>query len=218
MKINHHPLDETLAFYTGGSLPAGPSLVIASHLGFCAQCRERIADLKALAGVMLEKLPPVPLDAVFLPRMLNRIGVRECFETRFTLVPPPLRLPGSTGLPPPLEAQKFGSWHYLPPSLHWSRAELYGKEDASVVLLRIGAGAKVPRHGHSGTEYTLVLLGAFSDENGHYMRGDLIEADETINHQPIVDSSSDCLCVAAIAGKLRFHSVFGRMMQPLIGI
>jgi putative transcriptional regulator len=167
---------------------------------------------------MLESLPPAPLDSASLPRVLSRIEAQERFEKHAASLPPSLRLPGGIDLPQSLKAQKVGSWHYIPPSLHWSRVELRSGEGANIVLLQIGAGTKVPRHGHAGTEYTLVLAGAFSDENGHYLPGDLIEADDTIDHQPVVDSFSDCLCIAAIAGKLRFHSVFGRMMQPLIGI
>lgn len=218
MKISHHPHDETLAFYTGGSLAAGPALVVSAHLSVCTQCRERMADFKALAGLMLQNLPPARLDGASLPQTLARIDQQERLEVNASPKALPFNLPGGIDLPDSLKAQKIGSWHYLPPSLHWSRVGLYDAENMNVVLLQIGAGTKVPRHGHSGTEYTLVLAGAFYDENGHYLPGDLIEADDAIDHQPIVDSSSDCLCVAAVAGKLRFHSVLGRMMQPLIGI
>ena len=36
-----------------------------------------------------------------------------------------------------------------------------------------------------GTELTLVLAGGFSDETGHFLRGDLAEADASVDHRPV---------------------------------
>ncbi len=44
-------------------------------------------------------------------------------------------------------------------------------------LIRLKAGRGVPRHTHGGSELTVVLEGSFSDETGHYARGDLAIAD-----------------------------------------
>ncbi len=62
-----------------------------------------------------------------------------------------------------------------------------GDADTSVRLLRIPAGKPVPEHSHGGRELTLVLKGSFYDGQGRFARGDLEEADQDVEHQPIAD-------------------------------
>ena len=85
-------------------------------------------------------------------------------------------------------------------------------------LLRIPTGKPVPTHSHGGLELTLVLCGAFSDETGHYGRGDFQEADETLEHQPHAVAGEDCICLVVTDAPLRFSSLAARMVQPFIGI
>ena len=47
--------------------------------------------------------------------------------------------------------------------------------------------------------------------------GDLTEVDTDVDHQLIVDSDSECICLITIDGRMRFHNVIGRLMQPFIG-
>jgi putative transcriptional regulator len=43
------------------------------------------------------------------------------------------------------------------------------------------------------------------------------EADDEVQHQPVVDKDGECVCIAALEGHMRLRGVFGRMIQPLIG-
>ena len=65
---------------------------------------------------------------------------------------------------------------------------------------------------------TLVLAGAFSDATGDYRRGDLQEADDSLEHKPHAAPGDDCICLAVTDAPLRFKSVAARLLQPLIGI
>ncbi len=85
-------------------------------------------------------------------------------------------------------------------------------------LLRIPAGKPVPEHSHGGRELTLVLAGSFSDETGRFARGDIEDADENLEHQPIADEGEDCICLAVTDAPLKFRSWFVRMVQPVLGI
>ena len=85
-------------------------------------------------------------------------------------------------------------------------------------LLRIPAGKPVPEHGHGGRELTLVLSGSFSDSTGRFSRGDLEDADETLEHQPIAGEEEDCICLAVTDAPLRFKSRLLRLVQPVLGI
>ncbi len=76
----------------------------------------------------------------------------------------------------------------------------------------------MPVHTHEGTELTLVLAGAFSDAHGHFLRGDVAEADASVEHQPVADPGEDCLCLAVTDAPLRLTGPFGRLLNPFLRI
>jgi len=125
--------------------------------------------------------------------------------------------PDGIVLPPALAGHGVGRWRSLGPSLRWARVDVAGDPSANVVLLRIPAARSVPRHGHTGREFTQVLVGGFSDGRDAYVAGDLIEADEHVDHQPVVDPDGECICIAAVEGRLRIHGI-GRLLQPFVGL
>jgi len=53
---------------------------------------------------------------------------------------------------------------------------------------------------------------------GRYVAGDCVEADEDVDHQPIVDSEGECICLAAVEGRLLLQGWIGRVVQRFIGI
>ena len=85
-------------------------------------------------------------------------------------------------------------------------------------MLRIPAGKPVPEHGHRGRELTLVLKGAFRDGDLLFARGDVEDADEHLEHQPIATEREDCICLAVTDAPLRLKSLAARIVQPFIGI
>ena len=76
----------------------------------------------------------------------------------------------------------------------------------------------MPEHGHGGEELTVMLRGSYSDHTGRYIVGDVADLDEDIEHQPVVDSDEDCICLVATEAPTRFKSVWARLAQPFIGI
>jgi putative transcriptional regulator len=50
-----------------------------------------------------------------------------------------------------------------------------------------------------------------------YKAGDLIEATEDHDHQPIVGPDAECVCLIAIDGHLRLHGL-ARLLQPFLGL
>jgi putative transcriptional regulator len=87
-----------------------------------------------------------------------------------------------------------------------------------VRLLRIPAGKPVPEHGHGGRELTLVLSGSFHDGEKLFARGDLDEADASVQHQPVATPDEDCICLAVTDAPLKFRSWLVRLVQPVLGI
>ncbi len=213
MTINHHPFLDTLASLAAGTLAPGPRLVVATHLAGCGICRERVRGFEAVGGAFLDAVPPSPLPSGLLQRAmasLDEEGAMPRGHAPFS-VPPGLR-----DLPAPLRGYPIGPWMPIQPGLRVSRVSIPEDRNANVILLKVAAGRRLPRHGHEGTEYTQVLSGSFSDAMGQYRPGDCIEADEDIDHQPVVDKDKECICLAAVDGRLRLHSFLARALQPFL--
>ena len=69
----HHPYDDTLARYAAGRLGAGPSLVVATHLAGCAECRARVGLFEAAGGALLDEAPAANVRPDLFAAALRRI-------------------------------------------------------------------------------------------------------------------------------------------------
>lgn len=214
MTISHHPSDETLLRQAAGTLGPGPALVIDVHLAACGRCRTRVGDFEAIGGLLLEAMPPARLAPDALVRTLERLDA-----------PPPQRQPppalrrADLGIvvPAALLDCGIGPWRWLGPGFQWSRVTIPDSPGAKVMFLKGRAGLRLPAHGHTGTEFMQILSGCLTDARGRYGPGDLDEADADVDHQPVVDPQSECLCLAALDGTTRIHGLLGRLFQPLVG-
>jgi putative transcriptional regulator len=213
--IKHHLTEPLLMGYAAGTLPEAFNLVVATHITMCDDCRATLAGYDAVGGeVMLDSDPvTVAEDALAATMAMIESG----FETG---KPVPVRTRNSI-FPGPLQDYVSGDLD----GLKWrkvgggvSQLVLKTSSDASVRLLRIAAGTKVPDHGHRGTELTLVLQGAFMDANEHFGAGDVEVANEDMNHTPIAETGMDCICLAATDAPLRFSGIMPRLAQRFIGI
>jgi putative transcriptional regulator len=202
----HHPYDDTLARYAAGRLAAGPAFVVAAHLHGCRECRARVGLFEAVGGAFLEAAPAAPVRPELFAATLRRI------EKTVERSPAP-------GQPrSPLDGTAMPAWRGIGGGFHWRRLSLPYAPDANVIMLRVGPGRKMPQHTHEGVEYTQILQGSFHDDFGHYVAGDCVEADEDVEHQPIVDSDVECICLVAFDGRLRLRGWVGRLIQPWLGL
>jgi putative transcriptional regulator len=209
----HHPSDETLLRYAAGKLAAGPALVVAVHLDGCAVCRARVGEYEAIGGHLLETMPSEQISSGSLIRTLELLETDRPAPRR----PSTPRRDIGTELPGKLRRYEIGPWRWLAPGFRWSRIAIPGERDAKVMLLRARAGLKLPKHGHTGTEYMQVLFGSLSDDRGRYGPGDFDEADAEVEHRPIVGWDSECICLAALDGDTRLRGLLGRMLRPIVG-
>jgi putative transcriptional regulator len=88
---------------------------------------------------------------------------------------------------------------------------------ASLRLIKVAPGLALPDHGHWGSEITLVLQGAFTDGFGTYEVGDVVEVGEGVEHAPIAAEGTECICLIASEGPMRFHGLLARIAQRLTG-
>ncbi|HZT51463.1 MAG TPA: ChrR family anti-sigma-E factor [Stellaceae bacterium] len=217
MTPQHHPSEATLLTYAAGGLGEGLSLVVASHLAFCGECRAAIVSGEQIGGDLLEALAPEAMAADARERVLAMIGSEA---------PPPPAMPAPPAdptLPAPLGRYLNRDlsaipWRILGPGLKHFEVLPHDLARGNLRLLRIAPGRRLPRHGHTGTELTLVLQGSFSDALGRFVRGDVAETDDAIVHQPVSDRDADCICLIATEGPLKFESPIARMVQRFTGV
>ena len=214
--ITHHLSDECLLEYAAGSLPEAESLVVASHLAMCSDCREQLEILEDVGAVLLEDGGVENVSNNSYEAVIRKIAAPlveepsrpiEFDESTLRLIPSPLRdyLDGDLS------------------ELSWRRSgrgieevSLMHQGDTRISLLRIRPGQKVPSHTHSGEEYTLILDGGYTDGNSHFGQGDISHLDGTVDHAPVADLGKPCLCLSVRTGPPRLTGVMGRILNPFI--
>ncbi len=216
MTIKHHLSDTLLMSYAAGTLPEAFSLVVATHVSLCDDCRAQLGAFEALGGAVVEagaeaeaaSMAPGALDAC-MARLAGPVPQEPVRPRRQGIFPAPL-------------AEYVGGdlasvkWKSI--GMGVRQAILPTARGASARLLFIPAGQAVPDHGHGGLELTLVLQGAFRDAEGHYGPGDVEVAGATVDHTPVAEIGADCICLAATDAPLKFHGLFPRLLQPLFRI
>ena len=221
MTVVHHLSDELLAEYAAGTMAEGWSLAVATHLSLCPACRRRLEGMELAAGALLSEIrcdEAQPEDS--WARMKERLA-----DNRGGVISVPARAKASakaTVIPEPLRSYLGGDveslrWRPLGRGAYHIPIDVSDRE-TSVRLLRIPAGKPVPEHSHGGRELTLVLSGSFCDGQTRFARGDIEEADESLQHQPIADEGEDCICLAVTDAPLKFKSWLLKMVQPVLGI
>ncbi|MFD0987919.1 ChrR family anti-sigma-E factor [Methyloligella solikamskensis] len=215
MTIEHHPSDETLAAFVGGTLDEPSRLVVASHLRLCDSCRSTLRMLQTAGGVLLDKIAPVPLGEGSLQAALAKLDE----------APPasPVTNEASSEEPdlpdaiaPIFQGVPLGKWRSLGIGLKMRAIEVESPADTRLFMLKAEPGIKLPHHRHTGREWTCVLQGAFRHEHGRYGAGDFDEADDSVEHHPVVEEGERCICIVAMQGGIELQGWLGRLLQPLV--
>jgi len=220
MSIKHHINDDTLLAYVNDTLPETLSVVVATHLAICPECRKTVDLMEEMAGMYLLSADPEPLSPAErkIPDILDdgfeREKPQELSADRIDKgVPAPLaeRLPAHLDDIP---------WRRLVPGVSHYPLSLSGgdKSKGALRLLKISPGTPMPEHGHTGQELTLILSGSYIDEIGRFQTGDIADLDDDVMHRPVSDTEKDCICLIATDAPLKFKGLISRMLQPIIGI
>lgn len=217
MNIRHHLDEATVLSYAAGSMSQAMALAVACHLSMCPHCQVRAQQSEAIGGVLLEDIGPAEIGAQALQQVLACIEQSEAAPE-----PEPVAAPVRTSgeVPAPLREYIGDSldtiaWTRIVPGVSYFELPCQGGGVSR--LLRIAPGKAMLPHSHDGNELTLVLRGSFSDEIGRFTRGDIADLDEQVEHQPLVDSDDDCICLVATDAPLKFTTLLGRLMQPITG-
>ena len=213
MSIVHHPDDATLMSFAAGSLTEALAAVVATHIAMCPRCARELELLELVGTSLIESMPQQNAWRAPPPVSLRSLEIRA-----------PKPTPRAAGeIPAPL-ARVVGdrfegvAWKRLAPGIRQVRLPLSEGAPGDLRIIEVAPGLKMPEHGHGGSELTLLLRGSYRDEVGHFARGDLADLDETVEHQPIADAETGCICLIGTESKARFKSLFARLLQPLTGL
>ena len=209
-------LEDVLAQYVAGQLAPASHALIAAHLALKPRNRAFVRLLEEAAAARMDSDLPssaaperTDLAAIFASPQAVAVPARDAQSDIPAAL---LRLinsgPGTPGAALP--------WRrYLPGIRRVPVSQHSGGGEANFYL--ISAGRRLPAHTHAGSEMTLVLRGSFSDQSGHYARGDIAFADADVDHKPLADVQEDCLCFAVTDAPLRLTGPLGRVVQRLFG-
>jgi putative transcriptional regulator len=211
-EIKHHLNEELILGYSAGTLPEAVNLIVATHVSLCDTCRAAVEAHDALGGALLgETLEPVSEACLAdtLAAIKGLAPARQEARAADPTLPAPLR---------DYVGGRLSDVKWRPLGMGVKQAILRTSPEATARLLYIPAGMAVPDHSHNGLELTLVLQGAFSDEDGRFARGDIEIADAEVDHMPVADIGDDCICLAVTDAPLRFKGLLPRLAQPFLRI
>lgn len=214
MSIHHHPSEELLLDYASGAGDEAVSLILATHLALCPDCRRVVADVEAAGGALMESLSP------------ETVGDDALMQALAKLDRAPAELPKAVSpqtnviAPEPLRSYIGGDlatvpWRKIAGGISYRDLPSRGKH--KVRLIRSEAGAGVGIHTHNGTELTLCLTGGYTDDTGSYARGDLQTTDASIEHRPVADPGEACVILAVTDAPLSFRSPVMGALAKLFG-
>ncbi len=221
MNPRHHLDPATVLSHAAGALLPELAAIVATHLEGCTACRDAVARAERVGGQLIEQQHPQPA----LEDRARQL--RAAMLERLDATPPaPVRASQPQGrdpdrIPAPLQPY-FGAsyrelkWRWMGPGMHFIRRP--GPSGASLLMLRIAPGKRMPVHSHGGSEITQILSGAYDDALGHFAAGDVADLDSEIEHQPVTTAGVPCICVSALDAPLRFPGWLARRLQPVFGI
>jgi putative transcriptional regulator len=216
--------DVLLMNYAAGRLCPHDALIVAAHVALNAAARRRVAEFEALGGQLMCSGKPAEVTRECLSRILDRIG----------------QTPEKIPAPAPCDEKKAADLH-IPAVVYTLITSFCAQDDYGwaqisrgvtkidlkpecarsnarkrLRLMRLAPHEATPAHAHTGRELTLVLEGGFSDDDGHYSRGDIIIIDDpALVHQPTA-TSEGCVCLSVTEAPLRFVDPLYRLLNAFL--
>jgi putative transcriptional regulator len=213
-KSNNHPYEELLASYSAGSLPLSQALCVSAHLEHCQSCAQKLQRLNHVGSELMQRLKPSRAPDELKQKLLGMLDSlpEDVPEEQMRNTDP--RIPRCL--------HQFMEHGYE--DLNWKRvsADIHSVElcrdsnGAKVELLKIRPGGSATTHTHMGDEYTVILEGSFSDEDGLYGQGDFLVKNENDRHTPVATQDRECICLAVTEGPIQFTGFMHRLLNPFI--
>ncbi len=209
---------ETLLLsYAAGILDQAQNLIVCSHLSYSDSAKNFVHTCESIGGALIEQdCTPEDMSAGSLQSVLDLLDENPhdishsqplANEAEFNFeIPAPLKAR--------LSQNSKSKWKSIYRGIKGYDLTLECKKSVAR-LVEIAPGYKSPPHTHGGTEITLVLAGAFSDETGEYKVGDLVVTDETFEHTPVANKLQGCTCLIVNAAPIRLTGIHS-LLNPFL--
>jgi len=217
VSITRHPDTAWLFDFANGTLSPGFELLIGAHVAACTSCAREVQLAEQLGAELM----------LGSPAKSTQLTAEDIMDAEARAESWTQQRRGLSAATEAVDLQALVS-KYLDcglSALSWRSAgkglqiaRLRADQDERVMLLRAAPETVLPRHTHDGSELTLVLKGAYFAGDAIYAAGDVEDADETVDHQPVVTREGECLCLAVTDAPLRFRSWLPRLAQGFLGI
>lgn len=215
--------DDWLAMQSAGSLSPFKQLLLTCQADINPRLKDTFDSNDHVAGALLESAKPMALSDDFFSRLNSGLDTA------------PENAPVANVDTDSAKGQEQPEWMPAPLAdyvrrsgrrIRWRNAGV-GVQQARLgrnnrgerlYLLRARPGLPVPRHSHSGQEWTLVLAGGYKSGSQQFIPGDLHQEDEGCLHDLRIDDDGPCISLVVDEGKLRFANPLLRLLQPVLGI
>lgn len=219
--IHHHPDPDLLLDVASGIADPAIALVVETHAALCDECRRDLQLGTAVGAAMVMEAPAEPVSPTLLASIMDQLddvpatgggrqaaqGLRLSRDKEIDRLPEPVQSMAQKAL-------AVRTWKTTYPGVR--QLDLAGQGDGpSVELMRIEPGTRLPRHTHRGTEYTLVLQGAFRDEGGRFGAGDLSVRSCEVTHGPVAEDEEVCFALAVTFAPIQLTGALGLLQRTL---
>jgi putative transcriptional regulator len=217
MNVTRHPDPAWLIDYACGNLSRNFELVLAAHLMACPACTQDLRVAERLGANLMLQSPSRP-TALAPAQLIAAEPVSSAWVETRALPAGGLDQVDLTSVVSQFLDCGISALPWRPAGRGLQVARLRAEDEQRLWLIKAAPGTVLPRHSHSGSELTLVLKGAFFSGDTIYSAGDIEDADEATDHQPVVTRDGECLCLAVTEGPLRFRRWTHRLAQGYLGI
>lgn len=203
MSIRHHPDAASLMSCSAGSMPEPLAAIMATHVSLCPHCRRELGRMEHIGTTLFNAIAPSAMDCEPRSPGQERPANRD-------------RLPDEVAEVLRPTGRKL-AWRRIAPGLWYLPLALSDGTAGRLHLVKAAPGVAMPEHGHTDSELTIILDGAYTDETGTYGVGDVADLDDTVEHRPVACPERGCICLTATEGRSKFKGWMARLIAPLAG-
>lgn len=213
--IHHHPDEARLLDFSAGNLSQAQALCVRMHLNQCQRCRCQADMMDSIGAVFLDRQEQIGNDTRLSDGLFDQILSRIEDQPQSSR---PIHQPPAD----PLRKLLGKELDQLP----WKRqlgavsvldiTDLFPDQSEQIVLQKLNAGGRAPRHTHRGVETTVVVTGGFTDNRGVFEVGDFVVLDQQVEHQPVALHGEDCITFSILSAPVKLTGPFLRMLNPFI--
>ncbi|MFK8081345.1 MAG: ChrR family anti-sigma-E factor [Granulosicoccus sp.] len=219
MSVSHHLSDETIQDYAAGSLSASMETLVACHLTVCSKCRQKAEIADRIGGSLLGEGETATVDM-----SAKELLAKAAMMPQHAAPSATRGAPAVSGVPRPLARllpttlQEL-DWRRIGPGIKQHNLSDQHRKFGAFQLLHLDPGVVLSAHSHNDRELTYLVQGSYTDELGRFAVGDIADLDgHEESHQPVVDSEVPCIALIATHSPVKYSGMWGKIMQPFVGI